>query len=92
MKAEQTAILYPERYKCAPVISVRESVVTFIDAQYISILTPQKFEKVLFIKYSHLLTLHANNHVNILDLQPFLHFPDDKTLQTELASYRYHQM
>ena len=29
MKAEQTAILYPERSKCAPVLRVRESVVTF---------------------------------------------------------------
>ena len=29
MKAEQTAILYPERSKCASVLSVRESVVTF---------------------------------------------------------------
>ena len=29
MKAEQTAFLRPERSKCAPVLSVRESVVTF---------------------------------------------------------------
>ena len=29
MKAVQTAILRPERYKCAPVLNVRESVVTF---------------------------------------------------------------
>ena len=29
MKTEQTAMLYPERSRCAPVLSVRESVVTF---------------------------------------------------------------
>ena len=29
MKAEQTAILCKERSKCAPVLSVRESVITF---------------------------------------------------------------
>ena len=29
MKAEQTVILCPERSKCAPALSVRESLVTF---------------------------------------------------------------
>ena len=29
MKAEQTAILCPERTECAPLLSVRESVVIF---------------------------------------------------------------
>ena len=35
MKAEQKAILRPERLNCVYVLGVRESVVTFIDAQYI---------------------------------------------------------
>ena len=30
MNAEQTAILYPERSKCATVLSARESMVTFL--------------------------------------------------------------
>ena len=72
MKAEQTAILYPKRSKCAPVLSVRES-----DAQYMRLVN-----RICVFKHSvmKILTAHAQPFRGARDLAFCLKVPLDSLL------------